>query len=690
MRCETPGRRRARGAVGSVMGFCFGVAGVLSVSAVVAEAKADGDGGGGGVSGLAGLSLEQLMQVEVTSVSRRPEPLISAPAAIAVVTCEDMHRMGATSIPEALRYVPGLQVGRVDAHQWAITARGFNDIAANKLQVIQDGRTLYTPLFSGVFWDSQDVFLEDIDRIEVVRGPGASLYGANAVNGVINIYTKDASQTQGSVIQMGGGTEDRVLAGARYGGKVGDSMYYRVYGKYADYDDSYRVGGGDPYDQWRSIRTGFRTDWDPTGPSKFTLQGDLYTGDGHQTFLLASPKPPFGGYERDTYHHAGGNLVGRWERTFSEASVTEVKAYYSRDRRNMAPFQEDRQTGDIEINHRLEASERHKIAFGVGYRISADSLENSYTVDVHPLDRQLQLFSAYARDEITLIKDHLKLTLGAQGEHNDFTGFEGQPTARLLWSPTSQQALWFSVSRAVRTPTRAERDMRILQPASILGTSLPAQVAFQGSTDYGSESLLAYELGYRIVPTSSLSLTATTFYYDYDDLRGFSVGTPKPGVPVVIPVAISNGLTGESMGFEAGPSWSLTPWWRLRGAYTFFTMSLHVKPGSTVTSVETTEGSAPKQQFSLRSSMDLGSHVQFDAGLRFVDELAKVGTASQTLPAYTELDLRLAWSPRANLEFAIVGQNLLQSHHQEYVPTLLGVVPAEVQRGVLGTVTWRF
>jgi len=610
-------------------------------------------------------SLKELMEVMVTSVSKKAEKLSEAASAITVITQEDIRRSGATSLPEALRLAPNLEVAQVDSHEWAISARGFNSTTANKLLVLIDGRSVYTPLFSGVFWDVQDTVLEDIDRIEVISGPGATVWGANAVNGVINILTKSARDTQGFLLYGGGGTEQRAFGGVRYGGQLGTNAYYRVYTKYFDRDDTPLPNGVDGQDAWQMGQGGFRVDWYPGEANQLTVQGDGYGGAINQ---------PANGDIRV----AGGNLLGRWSHTFSEESDLKAQFYYDRTHRQVPlTFAEDLDTYDFDLQHRFPLGERQDIVWGLNYRLSEDRVANTPNFAFLPAQLSFQLFSAFVQDEITLVRDRLRLTLGSKFEHNDFSGFEFQPSGRLSWTVTSRQTLWAAISRAVRTPSRIDQDF------FVPNNSPPPPFALAGGPEFVSEELRAYELGYRVRPIDRLSFSLAAFYNDYDNLRSL-----EPGSPSGPPFTVGNGLEGESYGAELAGSYQMTSWWRWQAGYTYLQEHIRLKPGSLDFNQARGEGSDPENQFSVRSSIDLPGDVELDAALRYVDVLQNIANGVRgTVPSYLELDVRLSWMPVKNLELSVVGQNLLDRQHPEFgFPTSRH----EIQRGAFVKVTWRF
>jgi iron complex outermembrane receptor protein len=611
-------------------------------------------------SDLKRLSLEELMEIDVTSVSRRSEPVSGAAAAITVITGEDIRRSGATNLPNALRISAGLQVAQSNGNTWAISSRGFNTTTANKLLVLIDGRSIYTPLFSGVFWDVQDVPLEDIERIEIIRGPGATLWGANAVNGVINILTRSARDSQGTLVSLGAGNEQRALVTARQGGTLANGTAYRVYGRYS-YMDSLALASGDgAHDPLRRGQAGFRLDREDGGAGAFTFQGEAYHGLTGQTVVVTA----------DTVLD-GANLVGRWTRNYSENSGTDLQVYYDYTHREIPLwFEEHRHTLDVDYQHRLPFGSRHEVVWGGGYRVTHDQVGNSPGVAFLPDSVTESLFSAFAQDEIALAT-HVRLTLGTKLEHNHWTGFELQPSARLAWTPNEHRTLWGAVSRAVRTPTRYDEDIIFFNAAG--------GVTLQGSPSFQSEELLAWELGYRIQPRTGLLVDIAAFYNVYDNLRSYEPTAP----PAVFPYHFGNKLEGDTWGIEMRASLQATPWWRLHAAYTYLGKDLALDPGSYDPTDGKLEGNDPRSRFVLRSQMDLARGFELDGTLRYMGRLP-----SPVVPAYTELDLRLGWHATDRLELSLVGQNLLHARHPEFgAPTPLR---HEVQRGAYGKVTWRF
>ncbi len=603
------------------------------------------------------LSVEELMDLEVTSVSRRPEKLSETASAIQVITQEEIRRSGAARLPEALRLASNLEVAQVDSRQWAISARGFNNTTANKMLVLVDGRTVYTPLYAGVFWDVQDPLMEDIDRIEVISGPGATLWGANAVNGVINVTSKNARDTQGLLFTGGGGTELRGFSSVRYGGQLSSKAHYRVYGKFFDRDSAVLRNGHDAADVWHMGQGGFRMDWDTSKSNLFTLQGDYYSGRMGQRNANDSVAD-------------GGNVIGRWSHSFSERSDLKLQIYYDRTHRNVPnTFAEVLNTYDLDFQHRFPLGDRQNIVWGFGYRLNKDNVTNSAGLAFLPPRVSRQEFSGFVQDEIALVKERLQLTIGAKIEHNAFTGFEYQPSGRLAWKLSRRQTIWGAISRAVRTPSRIDREL--FAP----GTP-PFLLA--GGPGFISEELSAYELGYRTQTSERFSVSLATFYNVYDNLR--SVERLNP--PVAFPLVIANGLKGESYGTELTGDYRIIDRLRVKAGYTEMRIHIWPGPGSTDTSRGSGESHDPNRQIFLRPSVDFPHHVEFDAAFRFVGRIA-----NQNLPAYSELDMRWGWRPNPRLELSVVGQNLLHGQHAEFgTPNSR----REIERSVYGKVLWQF
>lgn len=604
------------------------------------------------------LSIEELMEIDVTSVSRRAERLNEAAAAIIVITQEDIRRSGVTSLPEALRLVTSLHVARQNQRDWAISARGFNITRANKMLVLVDGRSVYTPLFSGVFWDVQDTLLEDVERIEVIRGPGATLWGANAVNGIINIITKRAADTQGGLVTAGAGNEERGFGAVRYGGTLGESGHYRVYGKYFARDSLVLANGSDARDPSWMGQGGFRADWSASKRDAFTLQADAYTGRTGEPL-------------RDDTNLDGGNLLGRWSRHLGEDSNLELQVYWDRTHRYIPDlFEEHLDILDLDFQHRLPAAERHDLVWGFGYRWHHDRVGNSDAVGFFPPRRDFDLFSFFVQDEVSLLDDRLAVIAGTKLEHNDSTGFEVQPSLRAAWKASERRTLWAALSRAVRTPTRVDEDVVVFFP--------DGSPMLKGSRAFESEEVLAYELGYRIQPHPELLLDVAGFYNVYDDLR-----SQEPLGSAPSPRVLLNNLEAETWGLELRANLQLVPGWRVQAAYAWLEKDLRLDPGSRDPLGGLAEGNDPEHRASLRSFFNLPGGFELDGWLRYVSALP-----SPAVDAYTELDLRLGWQASDALELSLVGQNLLHGSHAEFGPAT--PLREEVERGFYGKVTWRF
>ena len=533
------------------------------------------------------LSLEELMNIEITSVSKKPERLADAAAAIFVITQEDICRSGATSIPEALRMVPGINVARIDSNKWAVTSRGFNGRFANKLLVLIDGRSVYTPSFSGVHWEVQDTLMEDVDRIEVIRGPGATLWGANAVNGVINIITKHTADTQGGLITMGAGTEELGFGGVRYGTDMGETTFGRFYVKGFRRDESVHTTGENAGDDWDMLRGGFRLDSLLCDRASVTVQGDIYQGTINQTLHLPTfSGPSFNKSVEDKAEFEGWNLLTRWQHTLSSTSDFTLQTYYDRTESDEFAYGDIRDTFDIDLQHQFAVYERHKVIWGLGYRYTHDDFKNSDILRFDTVSRSDELFSAFVQDKITIMEDCLWLTIGSKFEHNDYTGYEIQPNARLFWTPHTDHKLWASVGRAVRTPSRAEDDVYFINigfPDTTIPPFSGVVTTFIGDRNYESEELLAYELGYRFVPESHLSLDMSIFYNDYDNLRSPEEETIEPRdlmgqYPYLEqPVRFDNELKGKAYGLELAAVWQVADWWRWDMAYSYLRIDIDTR-----------------------------------------------------------------------------------------------------------------
>ena len=657
----------------------------------------------GSPSGIGQLSLEELMNMRVTTVSREEGTVGHSAAAVFVITPEMIRRSGATTFPEVLRMVPGINVSHIDSSKWAVGSRGFADRFTGKLQVQIDGRAVYNPVSGGVYWDTFDYPLQDVERIEVIRGPGASMYGANAVNGIINVITKPSKDTQGGLISLGGGSEEYGMATVRWGGKINDELYYRVYGKWRENGTGFNTKG-DARDDWRQGRVGFRMDWQPHPEDSIMLAGEYYIGLSGRRDLRASPTSPSTGYivtNTEDELSKGGNLNVRWAHDMGNDSKWTAQMYYdSFNRRGTAgtlDFGVNTVAADFQYEFKL--GERQKVVAGAQYKLDRITFNGTTEYDgafvLRPAREIVErpLVGIFVHDEISIVRDRFAVMLGAKVEHNEYTGFEFQPNARVLWTPSKKQTLWASVSRAVRTPTFGENDTSIATlPTTISGKTVFPRII--GNTLLSSEELIAYEIGYRAQVTSKVSLDAALFYNSYDKLfateSGATVVDSQTGV-TTLPVNRTNKGNGETYGAEVSATWQITDWWRLTANYTYLKMNLHSDPSlaaSSAKSFENIELQSPQNQVYLRSSFDLPGHVEFDVTGRYVDSLRGF---SPGIPSYFTVDARLAWKPKPNVEFAIVGQNLVQDHHAEFGTSSLVRSPlVEVERSVYATVTLRW
>lgn len=633
--------------------------------------------------GLAGLSLEQLMDVEV-EIRKTKETLARVPAAVTVLNGDDIRRSGAQTIPEILRQAVGVNVAQQNANYWAVSIRGFNDVFANKLLVLMDGRSVYSPLFSGTFWDVQDTVLDDIERIEIVRGPGATVWGANAVNGVINIISKSAKETQGTLVKAGYGSTLQGVAALRHGMKLSDNLYLRLYGKYANFDNLPQPNTGiSANDAYYTGRGGFRMDYLPGDGAEITVQGEVYGGKVANTYSLPPAGFSFtpGALAPGLSGVGGGHLLTRMEKELADNRKLTLQAYYDRTVRQTVVFDETRDTGDFEAQYDVGVG-RHQIAIGAGYRASADDI-GRLTISVNPQNRVTHLFSTFVQDDIEVIEDRTRVSVGSKLEHNQFTGFEVQPSIRLSQVLTDQQMVWASVARAVRTPSRVEDDVA-------LGITVPFGPGFVPSVINGtrlveSEDMLAYEIGYRAAPMTNLTIELSAFYNQYSDLRAIEFNGATFGG--------GNRHEGESYGFELAPVITLTDWWQLRPSYALLQMDLRAaQPSNDALSLRE-EDQSPEHTITLNSRMTFDNNLDLDLTARYVDQIfvsrANNG-AGASIPSYWALDARVGWRPREGLELAVVGQALLDDKRQEFAPTFVSTRAAEVQHSVFGSITCKF
>jgi iron complex outermembrane receptor protein len=637
-------------------------------------------------------SLEDLMNIEVTSVSKKEQKTSHAAAAIFVITSEDIRRSNALNIPDLLRMVPGLDVAQIDGGKWAVSARGFNSQYSNKLLVLIDGRTVYNPEFAGVLWDSQNVPLDSIERIELVRGPGAAIWGTNAVNGVINIITKSTVDTQGGMITASAGNAGTGPETIRYGGKARNLGAYRVYAEGFQINSLRTPAGLDGKDDWRYVHGGFRTDSTLSARDSLTTEGEAYHGNaGEIVYSIVSMNPPENATTAMRDRYSGGNLLSRWKRTISPTSETSLQVYFDRTTRGDPTYSVGLNIFDIDFQHHIALASRQDLVWGVGYRVSSDGVNPTLRLSASPRDRLNQLFSSFVQDEIALRPNFLFLTVGARLEHNDFSGASFEPSIRLAWTPNCKNMVWSAVSGADRIPARSDADVRVNYAVPSLPNSLPIILSYLGNPNEKNERLTAFEAGYRNTWTNRFSVDSTAFYNRYRDL-----GTEEPGAPrleaapapmhMLIPYTFGNGMYGETHGLETFANWKVTSFWTLSPGYAFLSMHLHRFAGSRDTSTpRNTEGNSPDHQAQMRSSVSLPWNLQWNASAYFVNRLS-----TQSLPSYTRLDSSLTWRAGDRVSVNIAGQNLLKGRHEEFAGGDSSVQSGMMRRNVFAKIVWSF
>ena len=636
------------------------------------------------------------MNIEVTSVSKKEQKLSQAAAAVFVISQEDIRRSGATNIPDLLRMVPGIHVAQLDANIWAISIRGFTDRYGDKVLVLIDGRSVYTPLTSGVNWDQQDVPLEDIDRIEVIRGPGGTVWGANAVNGVINIITKSAKATQGGLASASGGSQEFAQGLLQYGGTIGQKGAYRIFGSYANVGNSPSPSGETVADGWHKAHTGFRSDWDLSPRDTMTVQGDLFQSREGQTIdTLFSGELPREAIIQDTITVGAGDILGRWSHTLANGSDTTLQFYYDGYHRIDRGLNETRNTWDVDFQHHLTIGSRQEIVWGLGYRTTSDNTTAGYAVEYDPPQFRDNLFSAFVQDDIRLTNS-LSLILGSKFEHNSYTGFEYEPSAQLVWNLNDRQAFWASASRAIRQPSRADFNLDVYVASFPAGTGTGV-VELLGNTQRKAERLHDFELGYRAQISKQLSLDVAAFSSYYYGLQTqeplpaiydtAGIAGAEPSLQLVTPFLFDDRAHAHNYGAEVFASWSVTPHWQISPGYSYLQMHVAGDPTSQYPSAGEIAHESPKHQFQFHSLLNLTHRVEWDTALYHVGQLVDGGNGAT--PSYLRVDTRLGWRIGESLEFSIAGQNLQSPAHTEYHDAF-AVLHSLVQRSVIGKVTFRF
>jgi iron complex outermembrane receptor protein len=639
------------------------------------------------------MSLEDLMSVEVTTASKRPELVSDSAAAVFVLTREDIARSGAVTLADALRLVPGVNVAKINANSWAVSVRGFNSRFANKLLVMIDGRSVFTPLFSGTHWDQQNIVLEDIEKIEVVRGPGGTLWGANAVNGVINIITRSSADTKGTLLQAAGGDEFRAQAVMRHGGALGESGSYRVFAKFESFDEGVTATGAEANDDWRNFRGGFRTDHALSADDTLMVSGEVSVIAAGETNDTPQLTPPFLQRLDADIDRVGAHVLTRWTRAIGEESELSVQAYADYSHIEIPQGKESRLTLDFAVQHSFPIGERQDMLLGFGFRNVSDEITNSPLVAFSDPERSIQIYNGFVQDTVK-VTDKLDVTLGAKFEHNDYTGFEIQPSARFLYRADESVTLWGAVSRAVRTPSRAEDGIRAIAAVVPPGGPgnpgpLPLALQFTGDSSIESEALIAYELGMRVRVHDTVSLDVAGFYNKYENLRGSRIGAPAvtatPVPHVRLPLQVDELVDADAHGVEAVVDWQVRSNWRLQATYSYLSIEgdVPVAPNIRATAPG---GSDPKHSATVRSLIDLDKRLRLDTSVRFVDELE-----GANIDSYTAVDARLSWRATDHIEFSVTGRNLTNDDRFEFgVDPSFATVPSAQERSIFATISAKF
>jgi iron complex outermembrane receptor protein len=661
----------------------------LISSALILSSAAETDQPQDSENSLKQLSLEQLGSVKVTTASKEPEEVWNTASAIYVITHDDIERSGATSIPEALRLAPGVEVARIDSSRWSIGIRGFGSRLCRNVLVLIDGRTVYTTLIAGTYWEVQDYVLEDIDRIEVIRGPGGTIWGPNAVNGVINIITKNTKDTRGEYVSVGGGSLNQGFFNARYGAGDGKSLDYRMYAKGFVDGPEYHSDGMN-FDRWRDAQIGFRMDWAANNRDSFSLHGDMYDQGNGESVAADTYAPPYLQVINSTAPLSGANVTMQWARLFSEGNDLQLAAYFDRTNRQEANFSDIRNTFDVDFLDRFRLLARQQISWGLGARSSKgdDRVVVSGLVFI-PYNRTDLLFTAFFQDDVALVPNKLTFSFGTKALKTNYTGVQWEPSGRLLWTPTRHQTIWAAFTHALRTPSDGERDFYLLGPPIGFVGALPVLPRFNANPDFHSEELNGYEAGYRRLLLKNVYVDLAAFYNHYGDLFSEDIiGSPyfetNPGPPhYLLPAHFGNGLLGTTTGGEIAPEWKVTNRWRLRGSYSYLLMQLEKGTGSLdIGSASGIEGSSPKHQVLAESNFDISKAFNLDLNYRYVSALPAL-----TVHSYSTGDARFAWQAGEHVQLSVVGMDLFQPHHAEFSSDpgpLVGI-----KRSVYGQIAWR-
>jgi iron complex outermembrane recepter protein len=642
-------------------------------------------------SDLSDQSIEALMNVQVTSVSKTEQSLSNVAAAIFVITQEDIARSGATNIPDLLRMVPGIDVAQINSNTWAISSRGFNGRFSNDLLVLVDGRSVYTPAFGGVFWDALDFPLEDIERIEVIRGPGASIWGANAVNGVINIITKKSSDTKGVLAVAGGGNVDQGFGTLQYGGSLGRRTDYRVYTKYEDTDHLPALNGPNLGDGWHMLRGGFRSDTTLGSKDTLSLEGDVYTGrEGNPSSVLGSISNPQLTTAESFTDLGGGFLQGIWNHNFSPNNGTVLNISYDRYQRGDV-LNERRGTLNLGIQGHFDWGTRQNIVWGLTSWFSDSHSHGTLFAELVPANVNSYEFSSFVEDQITLAPSKVYLSIGAKLERNYYTGFDVMPSVRLAWTPTPHQTVWAAVARALRAPSAIDAGFRATLAGFNEPNGLPVIVTFFGNPNLKNEGLVAYEMGYRTTVSNRVSLDFAAYFNNYGDELTLEPEAPfiedTPAPPhLIIPMIYENLMHGESHGAEISANWKIARRLTLSPGYAFEEIHMHLDPTSLdTTSVASVQGNSPDDSAQLRSHFTFGRGVAWDASAYFTDRLT-----NPTVPSYTRVDTGISWDIGEGIRLSLFGQNLATDRHEEFVDMTQSARTALIKRGAYAKFTWKF
>ncbi|MCE9595976.1 MAG: TonB-dependent receptor [Planctomycetes bacterium] len=624
-------------------------------------------------------TLEQILDMEVSIASPSDQKQGDAPAAVYVLTGDEIRRAGFTTIQEALRMVPGFFVARYTSTLWQVTARGFSGSFASDLLVMIDGVSVYTPLFAGVWWELQAIDMDDVERIEIVRGPGASLWGANAVNGVINVITKHSKDTHGVRVTALAGNESRELA-ARWGGKLDEDVDYRAWFKGSENSPLVDSLGDPANEHWTIGKVGFRTDWTRANGDRVKFLGNGYVAGVQESYAVAFPTAPFSRIANDTTPKNGGFLLGSWERDDTPDSNMKLSAWWSKDFQKQVDFRMNIDVFDVEFRRSRNLAADNTLTWGVGYHVVNSHLPSDFTYTFDPISRVQQTPRVFLHDEIRFPEQNASVTLAAQVEHTSFTGFEVQPSIRALWHPRENHTVWAALSRAVRTPSIEENDIAFRLPYDNFSGDFFLE---QGSSRYESEKVVAAETGWRWSPSPTLSLDVSAFYNHYDDKRTLEFGTPfNSGGLQFFPFTFDNKAQARSYGVEVACDWDVSDRWRIRSGYSLFKLHTTLDADSNDFFLPTTDHSTPKNQINVRSYYDLGEHWEFDVGAYYVDDVL-----SYDNPAYTRVDARLGWNPNPNVRFSLGVQNAFMDQHPETGEDLIGI-GTEVERNVYFSVSW--